>query len=198
MLKLAKTICLLSLTLPFLAWGIEDCDPPVTPAPQAVTSLASDVAKATNHLYTKLVDLKVRHAGSGDLSILLNPEGEVEAVKFFYKNGNEVKNLVVSTEDLNKGRAIQYPGRSGSVSPLKLDAVRPPGVNPGTGGVFNLQIATKLSPPAFVQYQIHLVREGKNWVVEYNGTRPKSVVLNPGISFLSWDGTFQKVEFQGQ
>lgn len=186
------------LTVPLISSAIEDCPLPVSTMPPLVNTLMGDVAAVTGHLYTKVMDLKVRHAGSGDLSVLQNAQGEVEAVKFFYKNGNDVKNLVVTTDELNQGRAIQYPGQSGSVSPLKLEAVRPPGMNAETGGLFNLQIATKLSPPTFLQYQIRLNKEGRNWVVDYNGTRPKTVVLSPGISFLSWDGTFQRVEFQGQ
>lgn len=165
-------------------------------APSAVEALAEPVLQAAQQSYTKLLDLKVNHGGKGDLSILLNPAGEIEAVKFYYKDEDGVKAYVVTSEEFNQGKAIQYQPKDGNVSPLKLSVVRPPGLNPGKGGTFNLTIATKLDPPYYREHMVKLSQDDGKWVVDALGVRTKEVILSPGVSFFSWDGTFQKVEFK--
>ncbi|MFP5459820.1 MAG: hypothetical protein ACLGG7_13875 [Bacteriovoracia bacterium] len=185
-----------ALLLSVQAFADEDCQnlPPI--AGESVMALSRDVLQSSQQLYSKVVDLRVRLAGSGDLSVLLNDEGEVEAVRFNYRDKKDVKVLNITARELNQGLLLEYPAQNGAISPLKLSVVRPPGLNPSTGGTFKLEIATSLDPAKFTSYQIRLAKTGTAWGVSQGSSRVKEVVIHPGVSMLSWDGTFQKIEFK--
>lgn len=185
-----------ALFLSVQAFADEDCQslPPI--AGESVMALSRDVLQSSQQLYSKVVDLRVRLAGSGDLSVLLNDEGEVEAVRFNYRDKKDVKVLNITARELNQGLLLEYPAQNGAISPLKLSVVRPPGLDPSTGGTFKLEIATSLDPAKFTSYQIRLGKTGNAWGVSQGSSRVKEVVIHPGVSMLSWDGTFQKIEFK--
>ncbi|MBY0517619.1 MAG: hypothetical protein K2P81_11955 [Bacteriovoracaceae bacterium] len=191
-----KLIIAAVLIFSFHLKASENCGnlPPI--AGSSVNQLSEHVLNAASQSFTKILNLSVNHAGRGDLSILLNPAGEIEAVKFYYKDGDNIKSYVVTSEELNQGKAIEYSSKDGGPSPLRLEAIRPPGLNPGKGGPFNLEIATSLNPLKKRLHTVKLSKENGKWVVDALGVRAKEVILDPGISWLSWDGTFQKVEFK--
>ncbi len=191
-----KRLLFLCAFVPTLALSQVDCGSlPQIVGPQVVDT-ADIVLQAAQQEFTEIMKLDVKHAGKGNLSLQLNPAGDIEAVKFYYKNGNDVKVYVVTTEEFNQGKAIEYPAQNGTQSPLRLSVIRPPGLNPGKESFFNLEIITDFDPLNKRSHHIKLSREGNRWVVDALGTRAKQVVLHPGVGFLSWDGTFQKVEFK--
>lgn len=191
-----KYALMFALLLSGTAMADDDCQflPPI--AGDGVTNLSRDVLQASQQLYSKVVDLRVRLAGSGDLSVLVNDEGEVEAVRFNYRDKKDVKVLNITARELNQGMLLEYPALNGAVSPLKLSVVRPPGLDPSTGGTFKLEIATSLDPAKFTSYQIKLGKSGNAWGVNQGSARVKEVIIHPGVSMFSWDGTFQKIEFK--
>lgn len=184
----------LLISLPSLAQI--PCDKSLTITNEKIETLSQQVLQATQESYAKVVDLKVKHAGKGDLSILLNEANEIVAVRFNYSDGKEVQMLNVTAAELNQGKALQYPGPDGAVSPLRLSVVRPPGLNPATGGTFNIDIATDIEPVKLKSYKLQLGKVGNKWNVGQGSARVKDVIIHPGISWASWDGTFQKIEFE--
>ena len=162
-----------------------------------VERLASLVEKSLKTYYVKVAELKVNHAGAGDLSVMVDEAGNVLAVKFYYKNGKDEKNFTVSVEDFNKGKGIEYPAlKAGVVSPLRLTAVNPPGINGANGGNFKLTIATSLDPVKTQDSIVSLKKSNGKWLTETNNKEMKKVTLSPGISWMAWDGTFEEVAFE--
>jgi hypothetical protein len=157
-------------------------------------SAAVDKVLATKFL--KVADLKVNRAGSGDLSILVDEAGKVLAVKFHYVDGKDKKDFTVSIDDFNKGKGINYPALKNNVSPLKLSAVRPPGIDPKTGGEFNLIIGTSVEPAVYQSSSIKLTKKDGEWQISSSQKNIKKVTLSPGISWAAWDGTFQEAKFE--
>lgn len=190
-----RIICCLCLLFSWASYAQLPCDQSLTVTNEKIENLSQQVLQATQESYAKVVDLKVKHAGKGDLSILVNDANEVVAVRFNYSDGKEVKMLNVTATELNQGKALQYPGADGAVSPLRLSVVRPPGLNPATGGTFNIDIATDIDPVKLKSYQLKLTLTGNKWSVGQGSARVKDVIIHPGISWASWDGTFQKIEF---
>jgi hypothetical protein len=190
-----KRLLFLCAFVPTLALSQVDCGSLLPIVGPQVVDTAEIVLQAAQQEFKEIMKLEVMYAGKGNLSLQLNPVGDVEAVKFYYKNGSDVKVYVVTTEEFNQGKAIEYPPQNGSLSPLRLSVIRPPGLNPGKESFFNLEIITDYDPLQKRSHRIKLSREGNKWVVESQGARAKQVVLHPGI-FFGWDGTFQKVEFK--
>jgi hypothetical protein len=191
-----RYFCCLGLLFSLPALAQLPCDKSLTITNQKIEDLSQQVLQATQLSYAKVVDLKVKHAGTGDLSILVNEENEVVAVRFNYRDGKDVKMINVTADELNQGKSLQYPGPDGAVSPLRLSVVRPPGLNPGTGGTFNIDIATAIEPVTLKNYKLKLAKTGNLWSVGQGNTRVKDVIIHPGISWASWDGTFKKIDFQ--
>lgn len=191
-----RYFCCLGLLFSLPALAQLPCDKSLTITNQKIEDLSQQVLQATQLSYAKVVDLKVKHAGKGDLSILLNEANEIVAVRFNYSDGKEVQMLNVTAAELNQGKALQYPGPDGAVSPLRLSVVRPPGLNPATGGTFNIEIATDIEPVKLKSYKLQLGKVGNKWNVGQGSARVKDVIIHPGISWASWDGTFQKIEFE--
>ena len=65
-----------------------------------------------------------------------------------------LNNPNVTADELNQAKSLQSPGPDGAVSPLRLSVARPPGLNPGTGGTFNIDIATAIEPVTLKKLQI--------------------------------------------
>lgn len=158
--------------------------------------LSTAVDKILATKFTKVADLKVNHAGSGNLSILVDEAGSVLAVKFHYVDGKDKKDFTVSIDDFNKGKGIDYPALKNKVSPLKLSAVRPPGIDPKTGGEFNLIIGTSIEPAVYKNSIIKLSKKNGEWKISTGQKNIKKVTLSPGISWASWNGTFTEAKFE--
>ncbi len=187
-------LCLL-LTAP-LARAAESCYPEDAPLTAAIETLSLDVLAATDKLFTRVVSMKIRMAGSGDISILLNDAGEVEAVRINYQDGKDVRVLTVTAEELNRGQLLQLAGQEGKASPLRLSVKRPPGLNPATGGEFNLEIATDLAPLKLANYPVRLAKSGDAWVLNSAEGRVREVVIHPSVGLTGWRGTFTRVELK--
>jgi hypothetical protein len=186
-------LCILSLK----AFAQEICNSNLIIADEKIETLSKIAFKATQESYKKLVNISVKHAGNGDLSILVNESNEIVAVRFNYRDGDDVKILNVTAEELNSGKSLEYPGQDGAVSPLRLSVARPPGLIPGSGATFNLDIATDLDPLKLQNYQLKLTKSGNSWSVAHgNKAQVNDVVIHPGISWASWNGTFKKIEFK--
>lgn len=160
-----------------------------------IDKLSAAMSKITESHFVKVADLKVNHAGIGDLSAMVDETGSVLAIKFHYVDGKEVKDFTVSVEDFNKGKGITYPASKNNVSPLKLSAVIPPGIDGKSGGTFNLILGVNIDPPKYQTSTIKLFNKNGKWQIQNNDNVVKKVTLSPGISWASWDGTFKKVEF---
>jgi hypothetical protein len=163
---------------------------------QELDKLSSSVNKILATQFTKVADLKVNHAGSGDLSILVDEGGNLLAVKFLYEDGKDKKDFTVSIDDFNKGKGIDYPALKNNVSPLKLSAVRPPGINAKTGGDFNLIIGTSTEPAVYKSSSIKLSKKNGEWAISTGKKNIKKVTLSPGLSWAAWNGTFTEAKFE--
>ena len=162
----------------------------------AVDKLSADVDKSLVSHFLKLADLKVNHAGSGNLSVMQDELGHAIAVKFHYEDGNDKKDIIVSVDDFNKGKGMTYPPHKNNVSPLKLSAIIPPGINPEKGGEFNLMLGTSVDPATYQNNSVHLTKQSGQWQLTTNGQNISKVTLSPGISWASWDGSFEAVKFE--
>lgn len=172
-----------------------------------VNELATQVLQATNELYSSLASLKVKHDGTGDIGILTNDNGDLSAIRFNYQSKNAKENkqpgivLNVTMDEINAGKVLQFPGKESDQKPLRLFGRRPPGFNPGTGGIFVLEIVTEFSPLKTMAYELVLKKENGKWLAEYTTPKKKTmkvkqVTLHPSVSWLKWAGTFNEVEFE--
>ncbi len=161
--------------------------------PSNVTNLTKDLGKISSGLYKDITKFKVELDGEGKLSVFYE-NGEPKILKFTYRNKNGLTVIQRTFDEIEQGKKIAYendkkPGES---------IIFEKGSSFKTNNSFNfkLSIRTSIKPVKYESYPIELKGNEQSPLVIANRKQCKVIALSPGVSFLSWDGTFKKVDFK--
>jgi hypothetical protein len=178
-------------------WAQENCDP-VPLVPVAISTLAQQNLAVTEQMFRNVLRFNVKMAGDGNISVLLNPQGNLEAIRLNYTNNDDKKSFVLDRAKLDRAERISLPGRPDEDDrpPLQFYPLKPPGLDFQRGGVFKVAIMTSQDPPRTEEYEVTLRKSGSDWIIDQNNRRIHTMTLHPGVSFLSWKGTFDRIEFR--
>lgn len=190
-------IVLIFLLLSVGAHADENCDPfPILPAP--IRDFAYENLAVTDEFFQNLVSFDVKYAGKGNILVLTNDQGEIEAIRLNYSHEGVTQKDTLDREKLAGGEKISLPGRPGVQEdpPLEFYPIIPPGLNFKTGGTFKIDIITNQNPRRTTEYTLKLIKSGPEWMIEQNNRRISSMTLHPSVSFFSWKGAFDKIEFR--
>lgn len=186
-------ILLLALFLSVNTHADENCDPAPSGA-KPLESFAKSNLQITDRLYNDLMSFNVRLAGDGNISLLENEQGGIEAIRVNYED----QVLTLNSEQLLSGERISLPGRNNSDEPpLRFYPLTPPGINLSTGGAFKIDIVTKQDgeDSEILSYNVNLTRREGRWVLTHNNRNFSSMTLHPDIGLGGWKGTFNRIEF---
>ena len=180
-------------------WAQENCNPAPS-VNETITNLAYQNLAVTEQLFQNVLRFNVNMAGNGNISVLLNPQGELEAIRLNYANGDEKQSFVLDRAKLDRAERISLPGRPGENDrpPLQFYPVKPPGLDFQRGGVFKVAIITSQDPARTQEYEVTLRKSGADWILDHNNRRVRTMTLNPDVSILSmsWKGTFNSIKFR--
>ncbi|MCE3011796.1 MAG: hypothetical protein LW878_01905, partial [Proteobacteria bacterium] len=120
-------------------WARENCDP-VPLVPVAISSLAQQNLAVTEQMFRNVLRFNVKMAGDGNISVLVNPQGHLEAIRLNYAHKDDKKSFVLDRAKLDRAERISLPGRPGEDDqpPLQFYPVKPPGLDFQRGGVFKV------------------------------------------------------------
>lgn len=191
LLKLLVTSFCLILSLSAFSQE-ENCNPGVIPA--VADAPVRMVDAIMSGMYKEIISLKVNHDGEGSLSVYYE-DGKPTILRMTYKSK---KGLVEKSIPLDGSRPLVYenpdiPGPAIVVEKL-------PGSQPGKMQ-FQLKVRSELRPElpekgTFTSYKIDFDTDINNPSVTHRGKPFKKVVIAPGVSMFSWDGTFKRVDFK--
>lgn len=169
----------------------ENCDYD-QPLPVAAVELLDSLEKVSAGLYKDIATLKVNHDGEGKLSVFFE-NGVPKLIKLTYKNGSGTVVKQVSFDDLAKGKPLIYENTDKPGKAIVLEK----GANFKEGNYdFKFKVRSKVSPEQFQTYSINFRPEVNAPKITYNNKSFNKMIISPGISMFSWDGTFTKVEFK--
>lgn len=184
------TLCLL-LNLPTLGFAYEDDCEEGVPLMTGAGELLKTLENVSNGLYKNIATMKVNHDGEGVLAVYYE-NGKPKLLKLTYKNGSGTVVKQVSFDDLAAGKPLIYenPDKPGKAIVLE----KGPNFN-GNHYDFRFKIRSKLKPEEFDTYPIQFKPSVDAPEITYKNKTFKKMVISPGVSMFSWDGTFKKVEF---
>jgi len=187
---------LMLVSFPLFAQEL-DCDPDVIGG-EVISTLAQQNLDVTEKIFKNVLNFNVKMAGEGNISVLTNDKGELEAIRLNYAHKNDKKSFVLDRTKLDRAERISLPGRPGEddFPPLQFYPVKPPGLDFARGGAFKISIITEQNPKKTEEYVVNLRKSGPDWMLDYNNRRVNDMTLHPGVSFLSWKGTFNRIEFK--
>ncbi len=183
-------LCLF-VTLPSWSFAYEDDCEEGVPIPTGAGELLKTLESVSNGLYKNIATMKVNHDGEGVLSVYYE-DGKPKLLKLTYKNGSGTVVKQVTFDDLAAGKPLIYenPDKPGKAIVLE----KGPRFNSNHYD-FRFKIRSKLKPEEFETYPLQFNPSVDSPVVSYNNKTFKKMVISPGVSMFSWDGTFKKVEF---
>jgi hypothetical protein len=153
-------------------------------------NIIEDLEAVTAGLYKDVATFKVNHDGEGKLSVYYE-NGVPKILKFSYKNGSVV--ISKTFEELEKGAEIVYKNKD---YPGKAIVLKKSGnFKSGNRYNFNLMLRSKVKPEEHRTYPIEFDSTASAPKVYYKDNQFKSIEISPGVSFLSWNGTFTGAEF---
>ncbi len=178
-------------------WAEENCDP-VPAGMNGLKDFAYQNLSVTEQMFKNVLKFNVKMAGEGNISVLVNDKGQLEALRLNYSHKDDKKSFVLDRTKLDRAERISLPGRPGEDDqpPLQFYPVKPPGLDFVKGGVFKIAIITEQDPPRTEEYEVTLRKSGPDWILDQNNRKVTSMTLHPGVSFLSWKGTFNRIEFR--
>lgn len=191
-MNILKLILLCSLIItPHAFAQEEDCDTPAIPLP--AREFVSAMAAVTNGLYKDVSSLKVNLDGEGKLSVFFE-NGKPKLLKMTYKNGKGSSSGQKTFDDLEKGNPLVYENKDKPGNAIILER----GETFQKNGKYSLilKVRSGLNPEKHTSYPIEFDANVDSPKLSSNGKDFKSIVISPGVSMFSWDGTFKKVEFK--
>lgn len=187
---LMLVLCVLSPGLIFAQGDIEcDYDQPI---PVAAVELLDSMQKISEGLYKDVATLKVNHDGEGKLSVFFE-NGEPKIIKLTYKNGSGTVIKQVTFDDLAKGKPLIYENKDKPGKAIVLE--KGPNFKKGNYD-FKFKVRSSLDPEKFHSYSIKFDPNVDAPKISYNDKSFKKMIISPGVSMFSWDGTFKNVEFK--
>ncbi len=181
----------LMLCLVFSAHAVdEDC---VQGPEDTLTNFIGDLSKINDSMYKKVLDLKVNHDGEGHLSVFNDGQGNPQLLKLTYKSkGGTVMNKVLTFKELADGKSLWYESDDIKGKAIVVEKAEPFSSNKTFQ--FKVKVRSSLNPEKFLSNVVKFQADSHTIM---NNNKPfKTIVLSPGISFFSWDGTFKKIEFK--
>jgi hypothetical protein len=188
-----NNLILFSLLLLSTSLFADDLTCPVNAPTPAVEDLLNTLKKSSECLYKDIATLKVNMDGEGKLSVFYE-KGVPKLLKLTYTNKSGTTIKQITFDDLAKGKQLIYenPSKKGKAIVFeKADSFKQ-----DKKYKFNLNVRSSVDPEKHATYPLEFDSDESNPKVSSSGNLFGKMVLSPGISFLSWDGTFKKVEFQ--
>lgn len=191
-----KTLKLTLLSLLFIslsaAAGEPDCESTAIQVP--AEGLLKTLKAASEGLYKDVASLKVNHDGEGKLSIFYE-NGVPKLLKMTYTNGKGATSIgQKSFEELAAGKPLNYENKDKPGNAIILEK-GPTFIN-GSKYSLVLKIRSKLDPVQYTSYPIEFESDMAAPKLSAKGKNFKNIIISPGVSWLSWDGTFTKVDFK--
>lgn len=168
----------------------EDCDKDAIPLPGR--ELLETMDAVSQGLYKDISKLKVNHDGEGKLSVFYE-NGRPMLLKLYYKNKKGTMVKEISFADLERGKPLIFENAEKPGKALIFEKA-PVFQNDNTYN-FKLSVRISLNPDKYKSYNVAFHSDEKNPAVLTNNKKFKDIIVSPGISWLSWDGTFEKVDF---
>lgn len=153
--------------------------------------IVGDLSAITGKLFTDVATLKVNHDAEGKLSVYFE-KGEPKILKFTYNNNSVV--ITKTFEELEKGEEIVYQNKDHPGKAIILKKGEK--FKNGDKYSFNLLLRSKKKPEEHKTYPIEFDANATSPKVSYKDSQFKQIVISPGVSFLSWNGTFTGVDFK--
>jgi hypothetical protein len=178
-----------TILLSFSSFALEDC-PPVTEVP--ARELIQTLSSVTDNLFRDIISLKVNLDGQGKIEVFL-VKGEPKILRMNYSNGKGQFVEQVSFDDLAKGIPLSYENKDKKGKAIVLE--RSESFKNGKTYHFKLLIRTGVNPDEYSSFPLELDASSSNPKVSVKDKNVTRITLTPRVSFLSWDGTFKKVDF---
>lgn len=161
----------------------------------SVSLFAQEILNLMKLNSTKLMGIKIKLDGAGDVNIYQDEKGNLLGIGLSYI-GSEKLQEAHSVTDMNNGAKIKYTVPAGQTSPLVL-AVKPgTAISPMTGGTFQVTIKTEKAPDKFQSYDIQLKKENGKWVASHAKKNVTLATIGVNIGISGWKGTFSKIYFE--
>lgn len=192
LMKILKPLLLTSLliSLPAISQE-EDCESTAIQIPAA--ELLGTMKVISEGLYKDISTLKVNLDGEGKLSVLYE-KGVPKLIKLTYTNGDGTSIIQKSFDEIANGVPLVYENKSKPGKAIILE--KGSSFKNGNNFSFSLKVRTSLKPEKHTSYPIEFNSDMTSPKLLSNSKSFKSIVLSPGVSLMSWDGTFKKVEFK--
>ncbi|WPU64147.1 hypothetical protein [Peredibacter starrii] len=173
------------------ALALDPTDCQTEPGP--VSQFIDAYKKVENGMYKNIFDMKVNMDGDGKIAVYYE-KGEPKILKLSYKNKNGEVTKTITFEELAQGKELIYENKDIPGKAIVLSRGEP--FNDGDDFKFKLGYRSSVKPDKLSNVNLNFDSTYVSPKVAANGKEFKKMVLSPGVSFLSWDGTFKKVEFQ--
>ncbi|WP_408097162.1 hypothetical protein ACJVC5_19185 [Peredibacter sp. HCB2-198] len=158
-----------------------------------VTQFIDAYKKVENGMYKNIFDMKVNMDGEGKIAVYYE-KGEPKILKLSYKNKGGEVTKTITFEELAQGKELIYENKDIPGKAIVLSKGEP--FNSGDDFKFKLGYRSAVRPDKLSNVNLSFDSTYASPKVAANGKEFRKMVLSPGVSFLSWDGTFKKVEFQ--
>lgn len=158
-----------------------------------VTQFIDSYKKVENGMYKNIFDMKVNMDGEGKISVYYE-KGEPKILKLSYNNKKGEVTKTITFEELAQGKELIYENKDIPGKAIVLSKGEP--FNSGDDFKFKMGYRSGVKPDKLSNVNLSFDSTYASPKVAANGKEFKKMVLSPGVSFLSWDGTFKKVEFQ--
>lgn len=175
------------------AMSQELCIQPEMNSTLEVESLVGVLRSVSNAHFVKAMDLKVNHDGEGSLSVHYE-NGKPKLLRLTYKNSGGEKSEVLSFEDIASGKDISYEHHEMKGKAIIVQAAKPFEVDGRYK--FEVKLRSKIKPDSYTIHQVEFAAHPEKQSMLKDNRIFKQMVISPGISFFSWDGTFKRVEFK--
>lgn len=187
-----KLIAFLFLLISLSAWSQEEhCEQIAIDIP--TQALLKTMKTVSEGLYKDIATLKVNMDGEGKLSVYFE-NGEPKILKLTYKNGKGTVIKQATFDDLEKGTPLIYENSDIKGKAIVLEKAA--SFKNGKKYNFKFSVRSKVDPETLTSYPVSFEANPDAPVVSNGGSVFSKIVLSPGVSFFSWDGTFKKVEFK--
>lgn len=185
-------MALIFIALSFSAIAEEVMCPVNAPTPQ-VEELLNSLKKTSECLYKDIASLKVNMDGEGKLSVFYE-KGVPKILKLTYTNKSGTTIKQITFDDLEKGKPLVYENTAKKGKAIVFE--KSENFRQDKKFKFTLKVRSSVGPEKHNSYPLEFDSDENNPKVSSSGNSFSKMVLSPGVSFLSWDGTFKKVEFQ--
>jgi hypothetical protein len=171
------------------AHSSEMCTSVQVPAAELLNTLKA----VSEGLYKDISFLKVNLDGDGKLSVFYE-NGEPKLLKLTYTNSKGTIVVQKSFDELERGIPLVYENKDKPGKAIVLEKTT--GFKDGDKYSFKLSIRSGVDPEKHAAHQIDFESDPSGPKLLSNKKPFKNIVLSPGVSMFSWDGTFKKVEFK--